>query len=87
MAVPPLRLFGFRLELRFLAQVGLAFLLDDLLVAVRGRNGQPLGQQEIARIPGGYVHHLAARSQFFDIFSQYDVHEISPRLNLRRERQ
>src|SRR5262245_2273819 len=56
----------------------LALLLDDLLIRFGRRHSQPPGQQEIARIAGGYVHHLAARAQFVDIFPQYDVHNVSP---------
>ena len=69
------QILGLALLLGFPAQVRLALLLDDLLVGFGGRHGQPLGQQEIARVAGGDFHHLAARAQFVDVFSQNDFHE------------
>ena len=68
------QILGFGLLLGFLAQVRLALLLHDLLVGFGGRHGQPLGQQEIAGVAGGDLHHLAAAAQSFDIFSQNDFH-------------
>ena len=80
------QVLGFGPILGFLAQMRLPLLLDDLLVRVSRRHSQPLGQQKIARVTGGHIHHLAARSQFVDIFSQYDVHDSSG-LDHSRERQ
>ena len=68
------QILGLALQLGFLAQVRLALLLDDLLVGFGGRHGQPLGQQEIAGVAGGDLHHLAAAAQLFDVFSENDFH-------------
>ena len=66
------------LLLGFAAQVRLALLLHDLLVGFRGRHGQPLGQQEVAGVAGGHLHHLAAGAQLLDVFPENDFHGIPP---------
>ena len=48
------------LFLRVTFQSGLALVFDDLFVARVGRNGQTLGQQEIAGVAGRDLHDLAA---------------------------
>ena len=58
----------------FFAKVRLALLLHDLAVGVGCRHRQPFGQQEIARITGGDLHHFAAASEFIDIFPKNDFH-------------
>jgi hypothetical protein len=56
------------------------FLAELDLPHVPGRRleRQRLGKQEVPRVTGGDVHHLAALSQLVDVFSQYDLHATLP---------
>src|ERR1039457_70127 len=78
--------FGLALNLGFLAEMRLAFLLHDLLVGFRGRHGHALGQQEITGVPRCDLDYLPPDAQLLDIFSENDFH-ISSRLERGRERQ
>src|SRR5262245_36503464 len=64
-------------------------LLDRLEVALGRRQGLALGQQEVAGIPGGHVHDLAAASQLVDVVPEHDAHASLPGLPrlIRSERQ
>src|ERR1019366_5315379 len=80
------QIFGLTLNLDFLAEVRLTFLLHDLLVGFGGRHGHALGQQEIAGVPRCDLDYLPPDAQLFDVFSENDFH-ISSRLERGRERQ
>jgi hypothetical protein len=59
------------------AEVRLALLLHDLLVGFIGRYGQVPRQQEIARVPGSDLHHIAALAQFVYVFSENNFHNVT----------
>src|SRR4029077_16896808 len=70
------------------AKMRLPLLFHDLLVGFVGRNSQIPGQQKIARVPGGDLHHIATLAQLVYIFSKDDFHGFTyvPYLYGRRER-
>jgi hypothetical protein len=57
--------------------VRLPLLFHDLFVRFGGRHGQVPGQQEIARVPGGDLHHIAALAQLVYVFSQDNFHSVT----------
>ena len=52
--------------------------LDLPHVPRRRRKRERLGEEEIAGVAGGDVHHLTPFSQIVDVFSQYDLHASLP---------
>ena len=58
-------------------------LLDHVLVALGGLDGQTAGQQEIASVAVCDLHHVAAMAQFLDVFFQDDFHCCDSNLRMR----